>query len=274
MRMAKIFKAAVVLFGMLMLSTSLAPPAGGEANSGEFFFPCPFSHRAMDDPIVYPDQPGASHMHDFIGNDSTDAYSTVDSLAKASSTCHEPKDKSAYWFPSLIRNGTEVTPVKGQVYYRSAGTSGPIKPFPFGLKIIAGDKTATSPQPSWERREFWMCGNSGPHYAEPPDCPSTTLMMQVRFPQCWDGMHRDSTDHKSHMAYVHNGACPPGYPVLVPQVQIHVQWDIQDGASGAPLTLASGSIYSMHADFFEVWNKARLKGLIANCIVGGKSCHL
>ena len=283
--MARMLKAAVVLVGMivgstLMLSNSAAlvtaktngPRAA--AGDGEFFFPCPFSHRAMDDPIVFPGQPGASHMHDFIGNNSTDAYSTAASLAAASTTCREPKDKSSYWFPSLIRNGDEVTPYKGQVYYRSLGVSGTPKPFPFGLKIVQGDKTATSPQPNWENREFWMCGPGGTHHAEPPDCPSTTLMLQVRFPQCWDGQHRDSADHKSHMSYVHNGACPAGYPVLVPQVQIHAQWNIHDGASGARLSLASGSIYSMHADFFEAWNKTRLLDLITTCIGAGVSCHL
>lgn len=270
--MVRTLKVAVILLGMLVVSTWFAPQA--IAGSGQFFFPCPFSHRAMDDPIVFPGQPDASHMHDFIGNNSTDAYSTADSLAAASTTCREPKDKSGYWFPSLIRNGDEVTPYKAQVYYRSPGTSATPKPFPFGLKIVQGDKTATSPQPSWQNREFWMCGNSGAHYAEPPDCPSTTLMMQVRFPQCWDGEHRDSANHKSHMTYLVKGACPAGYPVLVPQTQLHVQWNIHDAASGDPLSLASGSIYSMHADFFNAWAPARLQDLITSCIGAGVSCHL
>src|SRR5438034_2889321 len=37
---------------------------------------CRFSHRNTDDPIVFPGQPGKSHDHTFIGNDSTDAFST------------------------------------------------------------------------------------------------------------------------------------------------------------------------------------------------------
>lgn len=270
--MVRSLKVAVILLGMLVVSTWFAPQA--VAGSGEFFFPCPFSHRAMDDPIVFPRQPGASHMHDFIGNNSTDSYSTADSLAAASTTCREPKDKSAYWFPSLIRNGAKLTPDQAQVYYRSAGTSATPKPFPFGLKIVQGDKSATSPQPSWQNREFWTCGNGGTHYAAPPDCPSTTLMMQVRFPQCWDGRNLDSADHKSHMTYLVKGACPAGYPVLVSQTQLHVQWNIHDAASGAPLSLASGSIYSMHADFFNAWDPARLQGLITSCISAGVSCHL
>src|SRR5919201_4749448 len=34
---------------------------------------CGFSHDAPDDPIVHPGQPGASHLHSFIGNTTTDA---------------------------------------------------------------------------------------------------------------------------------------------------------------------------------------------------------
>ena len=34
----------------------------------EFLADCPFSHRLPDDPIVSPNLPGASHMHDFFGN--------------------------------------------------------------------------------------------------------------------------------------------------------------------------------------------------------------
>ena len=32
---------------------------------------CNFSHRNMDDPIVFPGQPGAAHSHDFFANRST-----------------------------------------------------------------------------------------------------------------------------------------------------------------------------------------------------------
>jgi len=36
----------------------------------------------FDDPIVFPGQPGKSHLHTFFGNTLTDAFSTVDSIAK------------------------------------------------------------------------------------------------------------------------------------------------------------------------------------------------
>jgi hypothetical protein len=261
---------------VLIALSLLAVPVPAHASGGaEFFFPCPFSHRAMDDPIVFPGQPDASHMHDFIGNNSTDAFSTVDSLFAATTTCRESKDKSGYWFPTLMRSGSQVTPVKAQVYYRNTGTIATPQTIPFGLKIIQGDKNATSPQPGWTNSDFWSCGNAGTHYASPPDCPSTTtLMLQVRFPQCWDGTNLDSADHKSHMAYLVKRVCPADHPVLIPQVQLHIQYAIRDGASGAALSLASGSIYSIHADFYNAWDKDRLASLITTCIAAGISCHL
>jgi hypothetical protein len=47
---------------------------------------CDFSHRNSDDPIVHPGNPGAAHSHDFFGNTSTDAFSTLESLRAAGTT--------------------------------------------------------------------------------------------------------------------------------------------------------------------------------------------
>ena len=46
----------------------------------EFNAACTYSHSLKDDPIVFPGLPGASHMHSFIGNRSTDANTTADTL--------------------------------------------------------------------------------------------------------------------------------------------------------------------------------------------------
>jgi hypothetical protein len=100
------------------------------------------------------------------------------------------------------------------------------------------------------------------------------LRVTAGLPQCWDGTNLDSADHKSHMAYLYQTACPADHPVLLPQVQLHIQYAIHDAASGAPLSLSSGSIYSIHADFFNAWDQVRLASLITTCIDAGVSCHL
>ena len=42
-----------------------------------FISSCRTSHRAMDDPIVFPGYPGLSHDHTFVGNTTTNASSTL-----------------------------------------------------------------------------------------------------------------------------------------------------------------------------------------------------
>ncbi len=80
-------------------------PALGEA---KFRTHCNFSHVANDDPIVAPGRPGASHTHMFFGNTMTDANSTYESLrTTGGSTCGGGKlNRSAYWFPAVLKDGT------------------------------------------------------------------------------------------------------------------------------------------------------------------------
>src|SRR5947199_5786689 len=79
---------------------------------------CRFSHRNNDDPIVFPGQPGKSHDHTFIGNDSTDAFSTLSSLLGGTTSCRRPGDTAAYWAPTLMSGSEAVTPRAATVYYR------------------------------------------------------------------------------------------------------------------------------------------------------------
>lgn len=39
----------------------------------------------------------------------------------------------------------------------------------------------------------------------------------LTFPNCWDGAHLDSANHKSHMLYGQALNCPMTHPVLVPE---------------------------------------------------------
>ena len=76
---------------------------------------CAFSHRAPDDPIVYPGRPGASHDHTFLGSKSTDANSTNASLRAAASTCKRRGETAAYWVPTLAAGGQPVVPAAASV---------------------------------------------------------------------------------------------------------------------------------------------------------------
>lgn len=89
----------------------------------EFQAKCAPTHTAPDDPIVYPGQPGKSHDHTFMGNTTTDAYTTAGSLESGDTTCLAPGDKSGYWMPSLFKG----TPRSSRTASRPSTTS-PVSP--------------------------------------------------------------------------------------------------------------------------------------------------
>jgi len=238
-------------------------PSAAASTVPDFVSTCAFSHRAMDDPIVAPGRPGASHSHDFFGNATTDAFSTLTSLHSGSTTCDMPGDTAAYWVPTLSVGGHQVTPTRLRAYYRP-GTKDPasLTSIPAGLKMVAGNSHATTAQST--RVVTWGCGVASQGTASVPTCPAGTLVLHVYFPDCWDGVHLDSTDHASHMAYTKFGRCPADHPVAIPKLTEDVLYPIRGGPGVA---LASGSGLTAHADFFNAWHQQRLDALVQGCLV-------
>src|SRR5690606_32512049 len=115
----------------------------------------------LDDPIVHPGHAGMSHTHDFFGNETTDAYSTIESLRESPTTCHIGGDTAAYWAPTLYRDDEPVEPEGSSAYYRGADGVDVTRlvPPPPGLVMIGGDSTATGPQP--QHVAGWACGVRG-----------------------------------------------------------------------------------------------------------------
>ena len=252
-------------------STSPAQLVATGPGGGVFHTNCVFSHSLPDDPIVHPGVPGASHMHNFFGNVSTNASSTLASLSASGTTCDIPQDHSGYWVPSLFFNGAPVVPTTAQVYYRDK-VGGALETPPAGLEIVMGNAKATTFQNDLAHIA-WTCSGAGmPGSATPPQCPAgSVLKMRIRFPDCWDGVHLDSTDHLSHMAESVNNACPAGHPVPLPQVNLEVKYPPGIDGRGT-VTLASGSYYSEHGDWFNAWTPATLNLLVTRCINAGIDC--
>src|SRR5215218_2940263 len=93
-------------------TTVPVPDFDSEVADGLFQVLCNVSHFKADDPIVFPNRPGAAHMHSFYGNTSTDHASTTESLMGSLSTCgrnFETTDKSAYWVPSVYKKNADGT---------------------------------------------------------------------------------------------------------------------------------------------------------------------
>jgi hypothetical protein len=229
----------------------------------EFVHDCRFTHAAPDDPIVFPGKPGISHFHTFVGNRTTNAFSTYASLRLGGTTCSRTADRSAYWAPALYQGSKLILPTLARIYYRRH-TLAPVHPFPNGLRMIAGDSGATSVQGT--RVTFWDCGFLSPvaHSTHIITCPrGESLNLNIDFPECWDGRHLDSPDHKSHMAYMRNGKCPASHPVPVPALATKFSYPIRGGNG---LRLSSGGLYSGHADFLNGWDPEAFRELVDGCL--------
>jgi hypothetical protein len=257
---------AIAMASMIPRSDAAKKVAG---DGPIFVTRCFYSHTLPDDPIVHPDIPGASHQHDFFANDTTNASSTFDSMKAGGSTCKNQGDTAGYWVPSLFKDGNRVEPSFISAYYLPRNLAPEsIQPFPAGLKMVAGDAMATGAQPL--RQVFWNCmDDSAPPSSSAPLCASPGLKLHVRFPNCWDGLDLDSADHKSHMAYSVGAACPADHPVAVPGLQVNVVYPIQGGEG---ITLASGSQFSGHADFFNTWDQTELSRLVKECLNASVHC--
>jgi hypothetical protein len=242
-----------------------------ELRGVNFVSTCRFSHRATDDPIVSPRQAGASHDHSFVGNTTTNAFSTRASLLRGSSTCRRDGDTAAYWMPTLLLNGQAVEPLGATIYYRRR-TLDPVRAFPPAFKMIAGAAHATGPQSL--RVTFWNCGATAgirPSSTVPscPDGRMTGLRLHVTFPSCWDGRSRDSADHQSHMAYAMRGRCPASHPVALPAISLIFRYPV---AGGPGVSLSSGGQFSGHADFFNAWRQPALASLVDGCLNALRHC--
>lgn len=244
----------------------------------EFNATCTYSHSKPDDPIVLPGLPGASHMHSFFGNKSTDAFSTTQSLLTNKPTsCTPAEDLSAYWIPSLYE-GDKAVEAEGMIVYYGSRLPDPSAtvPFPEGFRMIAGDAKAQTPTPAGSTGQYWCSGEGGEigRSADgnwPVCAPKAHLTHQLVFPDCWDGKNLDSPDHKSHVAFTYDGKCSGAYPVAIPNLSFVVSYPTSGSSAG--FRLASGMASSIHGDFFNAWDNAALGHRVKDCITQKAKCN-
>lgn len=225
---------------------------------------CGFSHRAGDDPIVKPGQPGAAHSHDFFGNTTTNAFSTPTSLRGRATTCKIVGDTAAYWTPTLFSRGEAVTPA-GMLAYFSGVADGTVTPMPAGLRIVAGSR----------ERVRWSCFDHGMPSVQrmlPMSCrPDELLGLGVRFPECWNGTDLDSADHRSHLAYGVDDVCPSTHPVRIPRLILWVLY--RPTLDSTQLSFSSGGVLTAHADFFNTFDPKTALTLHRYCLDAHRSCY-
>lgn len=285
--MVRFARRALIAAGLFIAA---AAPAAEAARFGSFAVRCDQDHSLADDPIVAFGRPGGAHLHEFAGNATASAHSTLASLRAPAATTRCTRDVdgdrrgsgdlSAYWAPALVQRGPDgnATRIPGgeQVvyYWQNHASSRAVRSFPPGLKMIAGNSHATRPQPLDVVR--WHCDHGrilDPHRPEcedvrPNDGRRPVLRLEVNFPSCWDGIQPSATgDDTRHMAYAISRrgrrTCPSSHPLPVPRLQ---QFIYYQSPGGPGIELASGGPYSGHADFFNAWDGEILDKLVVNCI--------
>jgi hypothetical protein len=279
----------LALLTAFVLNLGASTASAATESSAVFSVKCFSSHQLPDDPIVYPSQPGAAHMHEFIGNPSTNAYSTFESMraAEGSVKCETQSDTGGYWVPALYqRDGTRVPVSHAFFYYRGPEE---VAQIPKGLKMIAGGDTLNPPVPdSTQNSLSWSCPDTGPFFAQPPDCSKPgvngvplskteglPIRAHIHFPPCWDGVNLDSPDHRSHMAYrTDTKACPSSHPVRIPKISFHVVFQIKNG-EGTYLSSDEDKPggTTMHADFWNTWDQGVLRDAVTTCLNGKIDCR-
>ncbi|GAA2481360.1 DUF1996 domain-containing protein [Winogradskya humida] len=254
-------------------------PAPADAvRVAEFNAACHYSHSKPDDPIVFPGLPGASHMHSFLGNTSTNANTTTQSLlANAGTSCAPSTDLSAYWIPTLFEHGQAVEPSGVTVYYgsRLADPSATV-PFPQGFRMIAGDARSQVPTPRGTVNQFYCAGPGGETGRSadgnwPVCAPTADLVFQLVFPDCWDGVHLDSPDHKSHVRYIGGATCSGEFPVAIPSISFVIAYRTSGTTDG--FELASKMASSMHGDVYLAWDNTALGQRVKDCVVQKAKCN-
>ncbi len=265
-----------------------ADPPGNAGNLAEFRADCTYSHRKADDPIVFPGLPGASHMHSFVGNKAVDAGTTAGDLMKfTASTCKPAVDHSAYWVPTLYDAATKkpVETTGFRVYYRSIrNNSAGIMPMPNGLREIAGDAKKKVPTPRGSQGQFYCAfygpgnidGDSRSTNGNWPICGKPAhLHFTLQFPDCWDGKHLDSPNHKDHVAFGTDKGCPAGHPVRIPALTFEITYGVTGAKAGYYLSSDPDgrSASSMHGDAFLMWDAKAMNQRVRNCIAQRRTCN-
>ena len=279
-----------------------AAGVNGEDQQGAFRTECVYSHLLYDDPLLYPGQTGAAHLHLFWGNTAANAQSTAQSLPELGdgSCAGGPLNRSAYWMPAVLDGQRRaVIPYQILVYYKT-GYFEPvseIKPFPAGFSMIA------MPSEHLIQFECYLDGLSGTPtptelfvgqtFQSMTPCIGKDDMIQavIRFPSCWNGGD-DPIDHTAHVTYNSSiaasgrvtdtkAACPESHPIPLPQVTYQIRFEIDDTLGdwclssdlehGAHVPTGCGS--SLHADFMTGWNPDVLNGFIEGCLRAFRNCQ-
>ncbi|MFJ9864122.1 DUF1996 domain-containing protein [Streptomyces sp. NPDC101165] len=282
------------------------PPQQDDASRGTFTSECGVNANGLfnsDNVIVAPGvSNGAHHFHDYIGNQSNNAFASDEDLAKAETSCVDQGDKSTYYWPVLrLQNGKQEqdagSPGGGtegnagqivtakQVTLTFVGSPrGKVTEMPRLLRIITGDAKAFVNGPT-NANASWSCTGFEDRQLKDkyPLCPSgSDVVRTFRFQSCWDGRNIDSANHRTHVAFAGpDGSCPEGFRAI-PQLVQRIVYDVaapslNDGGRTVPLFAVDSFPEQLHkpvtdhGDFINVFDEGLMREMV-DCINSGRTC--
>lgn len=237
---------------------------------------------------------GAHHMHDYVGNQETDAFSGDDDLANGDTSCRNRGDKSTYYWPVLrLQNGNDENDADAdgggrdknvgeiqtpdQVTLKFVGSPvGKVTAMPRFLRIITGDAKAFTNGDA-NANASWSCTGFENRQLKDkyPICPRGSKVVRTfNFQSCWDGQNTDSANHRTHVAFAdqRSGRCPQGFRAI-PQLVQRVVYDVPPGPGFAVDSFPEQlhKPITDHGDFINVFDE-RLMQRVAKCINGNRRC--
>jgi hypothetical protein len=299
-------------FDVMSELVSFPIPASDAPDVGAFRFLCSAGQVLADDPIVYPGQPGKSHLHQFFGNTAANANSTYNSLrTTGQSTCQSPVNRSGYWVPALLDGrGNVVRPDVVAVYYKRwpatdwhCNTQGgyPTKSgvegtacaaLPNGLRFIMGYNMLNPSQSPTGAVQF-TCSqdyvNNETFTQAVNRCralklPITQVNARIEAPNCWDGKNLDSADHRSHVGYASYGdwgypRCDTAHPYVIPTFTMNIQYTVVSSDDTTKWHFSSDEMMpgaapgsTFHGDWFGAWDPTVMAMWTDNCINKQLNC--
>lgn len=269
--------------------------AGSDASTGSFTSVCGTNeegHLNSDNYMVAPGKVNAAqHVHDYVGNLSTDAFSDDDSLAAAGTTCARG-DASAYFWPVLRDTdgqgddaeedgggldgnfGEILEPTAVDLEFRGNPTD-EVTAMPEFLRVIVGDAKAKTNGDDADVQSQWTCtGFEDRTTTKYPLCPQGSQLMRILdFPSCWDGENLDSEDHKTHIVFPEDDGSCSGGTVAVPQLHMTLTYQQPDDDSFALDTFPEEQ-HDPRTDHgqFENLFPEELMDEAVDCINSGQTC--
>ncbi|MEV6680101.1 DUF1996 domain-containing protein [Streptomyces erythrochromogenes] len=249
-------------------------------------------HHNEDNLVVSPGlRGGAHHTHSYVGNLSTDAMSTDDSLAAAATSC-AGGDRSTYYWPVLRRldrpgthphetsaghgnAGAIVPEASVRVEFRGNPVSKVVAMPPF-LRAMTGDAVARTAGSDAHVRSRWGCSGSPDRSTTLyPRCPGGDRVTRTLvFPSCWNGLDTASAGHRSHLRFPGgNGVCPTDtFPV--PELRLSLAYEVP---AGAPVAIDSfpeqrHSPRTDHAMFVNAMTDPQMDAVV-DCLNEGRACR-